>query len=196
MAVVVSRGVRCSMPILAPEPSLFPETLLDEPLPDETQRHWWAVYTRARQEKSLARQLRAMAVPHYLPLVPKVSLIGSRRVKSLLPLFSSYLFMYASEQERIEALATRRIAQLHPAPEDRALVRDLRNVRMLIASGAPLTVESRLEAGQRVRVKNGALMGLEGTIIARRGEDRLLVAIEFLQQGVSVLIHDYQVEPI
>jgi transcriptional antiterminator RfaH len=184
------------MPILAPEPSLFPETLLDEPLPDETQRHWWAVYTRARQEKSLARQLRAMAVPHYLPLVPKVSLIGSRRVKSLLPLFSSYLFMYASEQERIEALATRRIAQLHPAPEDRALVRDLRNVRMLIASGAPLTVESRLEAGQRVRVKNGALMGLEGTIIARRGEDRLLVAIEFLQQGVSVLIHDYQVEPI
>jgi transcriptional antiterminator RfaH len=184
------------MPILAPEPSLFPETLLDEPVPDQAERHWWAVYTRARQEKSLARQLRAMAVPHYLPLVPKVSLIGGRRVKSLLPLFSSYLFMYATDQERIEALATQRVAHLFRAPEDQALVRDLRNVRMLIASGAPLTVESRLEAGQRVRVKSGALLGLEGTILARRGEDRLLVAVEFLQQGVSVLIGDYQVEPI
>ena len=51
-------------------------------------------------------------------------------------------------------------------------------------------------AGQRVRVKNGSLLGIEGTIVCRRGEDRLLVAVEFLQQGVSILISDFQVEPI
>ena len=45
-------------------------------------------------------------------------------------------------------------------------------------------------------MKSGSLMGLEGTILARRGEDRLVVAVEFLQQGVSVLISDFQVEPI
>lgn len=183
------------MPILAPEPSLFPDTLLDTPPADEP-RQWWAVYTRSRQEKSLARQLHAMQVPFYLPLVPKVHVCGGRKIKSLLPLFTSYLFLYATDQERFDTLATQRVAHLFRAPDPEEVVRDLRNVRMLIASGAPLTVESRLEAGQRVRIKSGALMGLEGTILARRGEDRLLVAVEFLQQGVSILIGDYQVESI
>jgi transcriptional antiterminator RfaH len=67
---------------------------------------------------------------------------------------------------------------------------------MLIASGEPLTVEARLQRGQRVRLKSGALMGIEGTILERRGEQRLLVAVEFLQQGVSILINDYRVEPV
>jgi transcriptional antiterminator RfaH len=184
------------MPILAAEPSLFPDDLLDNLPDDGIDRRWWALYTKSRQEKSLSRQLHALDVPYYLPLVPKVSLIGGRRVKSQLPLFGSYVFMYASDEERVQALATQRVAHLFVAPDTLQMTCDLRKIRMLIASGAPLTVEARLEPGQRVRVKNGSLMGLEGTVLARRGEDRLVVAVEFLQQGVSVLISDFQVEPI
>lgn len=184
------------MPILASEPSLYPANLLDEVALGDCDRRWWAVYTRSRQEKSLARQLLAMDVPFYLPLVPKVSLIGGRRVKSQLPLFGSYLFVFASDEERVQTLGTKRVAHLFEAPDRGVLTRDLQNVRSLIAAGVPLTVESRLEAGQRVRVKNGSLMGIEGVIVARRGEDRLLVAVEFLQQGVSILISDFQVEPV
>jgi transcriptional antiterminator RfaH len=47
-----------------------------------------------------------------------------------------------------------------------------------------------------VRIKSGALMGLEGMILTRRGETRLLIAVHYLQQGVSVQIDDYMVEPI
>ena len=43
------------MPILKEEPNLYPETLLDEPPADVADRHWFALYTKARQEKSLAR---------------------------------------------------------------------------------------------------------------------------------------------
>jgi transcriptional antiterminator RfaH len=184
------------MPILAAEPSLYPDNLLDDVASSDGDRRWWAVYTRARQEKSLARQLHAMGMCYYLPLVSKVSMIGARRVKSLLPLFSSYLFMFADDRERVEALATHRVAHLFAAPDVQEMTRDLRNVRCLIASGAPLTVEARLQPGQRVRVKHGALSGVEGVIVSRRGEDRLLVAVEFLQQGVSILICDFQVEPV
>ena len=184
------------MPILAAEPTEFPHNLLDEVAAADESRRWWAIYTRSRQEKALARQLRGMEVPHYLPLVPKVSLIGGRRVKSLNPLFSSYLFLFATPEERVQALSTDRIAHVFPATDASKMTRDLQNVRTLIASGVPLTVEARLRAGQRVRVKNGSLMGMEGMIVARRGEARLLVAVDFLQQGVSVLISDFQVEPI
>ena len=184
------------MPILAAEPTLFPENLLNDNVDPGLERRWWAIHTKSRQEKSLARQLLGMEVPFYLPLIPKTSLIRGRRFTSQIPLFGNYMFMFANEEERIKALTTERIVQLLPAPSGREMAQDLQNVRALIQAGAPLTLESRLGVGRRVRVKSGALMGLEGVILSRRSEDHLLVGVRFLQQGVSVLIRDFQVEPI
>jgi len=184
------------MPILAAEPSVYPDNLLDELAVLDEERRWWVIYTHARQEKALARQLYALGVHFYLPLIPKVSMIGGRRVKSLLPLFNSYIFIFADDSERIQACATQRVAHLFAPSNVQSMTRDLRNVRALIDSGVPLTVEARLLPGQRVRVKHGALLGVEGVIESRRGGDRLVVAVEFLQQGVSILISDFQLEPI
>ena len=86
--------------------------------------------------------------------------------------------------------------QLVPAPPSQEIAQNLRDVQAPITAGAPLTLESRLAVGSRVRVKSGSLMGLESVIISRRSEDRLLVGLHFLQQGVSILIQDFQVEPI
>ena len=184
------------MPILAAETSLFPENLLFDFTAATPESRWWAVYTKARQEKSLARQLVGLDVPFYLPLIPRVANIAGRRVKSLLPLFSGYLFVYASDEQRVQTLATDRVAHMWSAHDTRELTTDLQAVQALIESGVPLTTEGRLEAGQRVRVTSGALEGLEGTVISRRGEDRLLVSVHFLQQGVSIQIKDYLLEPI
>jgi len=147
-------------------------------------------------EKSLARQLLAMEVPFYLPLIRKTTRVAGRPVKSLLPLFGGYLFVYGTNSERIETLGTNRVAQIFPTSRVDELTQDLRNVRALIESGVPLTPEGRLQPGQPVRVKSGLLMGLEGVVVSRRGEDRLLIAVNFLQQGVSIQISDYQVEAI
>jgi len=184
------------MPIRPPDVTCFPESLLDDLALNDDSRSWWAAYTLPRQEKSLARSLKKLHIPFYLPAVQQVRIVGGRKQRSQLPVFSSYVFMFAGDEERITALETDRIANLITCRDRDGLTRDLRHVRALIDSGEPLTIESRLRAGQHVRVKNGALMGVEGTILERRGEERLLVAVEFLQQGVSVLISDYQLEPL
>jgi len=184
------------MPILASETSVFPENLLDDFTEHSSERQWWAIYTRSRMEKSLARDLLAKEVPFYLPLIPKTTRIAGRPKKSLLPLFGGYLFIYGTDSERVETLGTNRVAHMFRAARGVELTQDLRSVRALIESGVPLTTEGRLQPGQRVRVKSGLLLGLEGVILSRRGEDRLLIAVNFLQQGVSVQISDYQVEPI
>src|SRR5688500_6033782 len=163
------------MPILAAESSLYPSNLLDELAFTDPERRWYVVYTRSRQEKSLARQLHAMRVPFYLPLVPKASMIAGRRVNSLLPLFGSYLFMFADDMERIEAMATKRVAHQFAPNDVHGVTRDLRHVRALIDSGAPLTIESRMEAGQQGSINNGALVGVEGVVVSRLSSDRLRV---------------------
>ena len=69
-------------------------------------------------------------------------------------------------------------------------------VQALIEQDAPLAVERRLETGAPVRIKTGSLRGLEGIVVKRHGKTRLLVAVNYLQQGVSVEIDDCALEPL
>ncbi len=47
-----------------------------------------------------------------------------------------------------------------------------------------------------MRIRQGALAGLEGTILERRGGRRLFVAVNLLQQGASIDLEDFRLEPI
>lgn len=183
------------MPILAQETTCFPEDVLDV-VAEDTDRCWWAVYTKARQEKSLARQLVSQEIPFYLPLIPKDNMIRGRRVRSHIPLFAGYVFLYGTDEERISTLATNRVSRILAADDQEQLRRDLANVRMLIDQNAPLAIERRLAAGDPVRIKCGSLRGLEGMVIKRHGKTRLLVAVKYLQQGVSIEIDDCALEPV
>jgi len=184
------------MPILRKEPSIFPETLLDEEAEVEQDRRWRVLYTKARQEKALARDLLKSKVPFYLPLIAKETVARGRRIASYMPLFTGYLFLLGNDDERLVTLQTNRISRVLDVDDGESLTYDLRQVRQLIASGAPLTVESRLVPGDRVRVKHGPFAGLEGIVLQRRGKTRLLVAVNFLQQGASVEVEDFYLDPI
>ncbi len=84
--------------------------------------------------------------------------------------------------------------QIAPIEDAEALVKDLRQIQRLIHMDVPLSIESRLEPGQLVRVKNGSFAGYEGTIVQRMQETRLIVCVRFMEQGVSVKLDDCQLE--
>lgn len=184
------------MPILAQETSLFPDDLLEPSDGRASDRRWWAIHTKPRQEKSLARELLQQEIPFYLPLVARNRLIRGRKVQSYIPLFTSYVFLFGTDDQRVESLKTNRVAFTLEVPEGERLREDLRQVRQLIDTGAPLTVEARLTPGRRIRIRGGAMAGLEGTVLVRRRQTRLVVAVDFLKQGISVEIDDFLLEPI
>jgi len=183
------------MPILDREPSLFPEDLLENP-PSDPEVRWWVLYTIARQEKALTRDLLARQVPFYLPLIKKTVVRRGRPQVSYLPMFRGYVFICATEDQRVRTLKTNRVSRVLEVKDQEQFLHDLRRVARTIASGMPLTVEARLTRGDRVRVRHGPLAGLEGEVIVRRGKTRLLVAVHFLQQGASVEIDDFLLEPL
>jgi transcription antitermination factor NusG len=184
------------MPIITDTTTIFPEDLFEAMPPLSLERRWWVIYTKSRQEKALANQMFQAGLSFFLPLVPKDYLIRGRRVRSQIPLFAGYVFLFGSQDERVRALATNRVAYILPVEDGEQLWRDLSQIHRLIKTNSPLTIERRLAPGQRVRVKSGAMAGIEGTVTARRGTCRLLVAVNLLQQGVSVAIDDYMLEPL
>lgn len=186
------------MPILEREVEINPENLFDVAAQGQDEEaHWWAVYTRSRQEKELMRALSSLDIPFYCPLIPHRHRSPAGRMRiSFIPLFSNYLFLYSDGFGRYRALQTNLISKTIAVADGLQLTHDLRQIRQLIEAGAPLNVEARLQAGMRVRIKTGPLAGLAGVILKRDGGSHLQVAVNFLQQGASVKLEDCEVEPL
>jgi transcriptional antiterminator RfaH len=184
------------MGLLGKEDVMHPSDLLTD-FQQHSGRHWQVIYTKSRQEKAVARQFVREHVPFYLPTYAKQYRIRGRKMQSYLPLFPGYLFAFVDEFEQHRCFrAADRISRIMPVPDESQLVSDLINVKRLIESGAPLSVESRIQVGQDVRVKAGPLAGLEGYVLRRRCQTILFVAVNFLKQGVSLAIDDFMVERI
>lgn len=184
------------MPILTTEVDLYPEDLLERPAPLlDSDRTWWALYTRSRHEKELMRRLRVMEIPFYGPTIEKTSRTPKgRSLSSQIPLFPNYVFMFGDARDRYAALTTNCISRDIAVVDGDTLLADLRQLHRLVRSGMPVVAEPRLEAGTPVRVRIGPLMGQEGIVLQRHGETRLLVSVRFLQQGASVQLEETSLE--
>lgn len=189
------------MPILPKQQDIYPNDLLDvvergaEREPRVVGGRWVAFYTLSRREKDLMRKLQAAGVPFYAPMVRRrLHSPGGRVRASYVPLFPGYVFSLVDDEQRRAALATNTVARWIPIVDERMLVNDLRAIKRLIDTEKPLTPEARIEPGQAVRVRTGALRGLEGTVVKRRGAERLVVAVRFLNQGASIELEDVDLE--
>jgi transcription antitermination factor NusG len=180
------------MPLLPPEPNTFPHQLFsEETTAVRSGRQWWVLHTKPRQEKSLARQLLQARVPFYLPLIERRSLTRGRVMHSSIPLFAGYLFLLGQRDERLTALATKRVVHTLEVADQQTLWDDLTQVHRLINTGAPITPEERLAPGDLIQITRGPLAGLKGRIIRSASGRRFVVQVNFIQRGASVLIDDY-----
>lgn len=175
---------------------LYPSTLLEGAGYERSDRRWWVLRTKARLEKALARELLAENIAFYSPLTEKTSVHLGRTITSRLPVFPGHVFIFAHEDERAFALATRHVVRSLPVHAQGALYRELKHLRRLIESGKPVVVERRLLPGTQVRVDSGPLEGAEGTVLAEGGQTRLVVGVTCLQCGASVEIEEPTLQPV
>src|SRR5687768_4214086 len=146
------------MPILSKEVDLFPVNLLEDAqaAAGATGSCWRSIYTRSRHEKQLMRKLVALNIPFYSPLVSRRYRSPQGRVRtSYEPLFPNYVFVYADPSQRYSCLTSNCVSQCQDVVDGDQLAKELRHIQKLIQIGRPVTRESQLFEGDRVRVKSG-----------------------------------------
>jgi transcription antitermination factor NusG len=184
------------MPLLPLEPFVYPDDLLSQPAPAaHTPARWWVLHTRPRAEKSLTRKLLRRKVPFFLPLYKRQWRNRGRMFCSYTPLFPGYVFLQSDPVSVFRLLDTNLIARILSVEEQGQLHDDLARIYCLIAAGAPLTPEDRLQPGARVEITSGSLAGLEGTIRRRGKQLKFIVEVQFLQRGVSVEVESWMIQP-
>jgi transcriptional antiterminator NusG len=173
---------------------------LEAPAQLGEQAAWYAVHTFPRHEKAVADRMQRQGVRVFLPTVNEVHRWSDRRKNVQLPLFNCYVFVQITprNEERIRVLRTDGVisfvgtrGQGTPIPEEQ-----IEAVRAVVAHGLSCGSHPFLKTGQRVRIRGGALDGVEGIFLSQNGDRSLVVSVDAIQRSLVVRIDGYKVDVI
>lgn len=159
-------------------------------------RRWWLVYTKSRQEKCIAENLKARGTAFYLPLVEKRTRTNGRTRRSRVPLFSGYVFLFGESDDRRTALETNRVSNIAQVEDGARLKKELRQLAELLEIGVPLQIEKMPRTRETVRINAGPNRSLEGTVIRQNGTTRFAACIDCIQMGASMMLETCSIEPV
>jgi|ERR1039458_5276734 hypothetical protein len=92
-------------------------------------RKWCAVFTVPQNEKAVVRHLALREVESFLPTYETVRVWKNwQRVKTLLPLFPTYLFVHISSRERVRVYSLPGFCRLSATAESLCRFRTLKSI--------------------------------------------------------------------
>jgi transcription antitermination factor NusG len=163
-------------------------------------RCWYALHTRARHERVVEYRLREQDMETFLPTVSALHRWSDRKKKVEIPLFSCYVFVRCtlSPEDRTRVYRVDSVlgfvgvrGAASPIPNDQ-----IENIRTVLTQKTPCCSYPFLKAGQRVRVRGGALDGVEGVFLSENGDHSLVVSVDVIQRSLAVRIDGYDIEPV
>ncbi len=161
---------------------------------------WYAVHTYPQNEKKVATELEQRGIKTFLPLRRERHRWSDRVKLVQVPLFPCYTFVHIvpSPQLRSVVRQTRRVIRLLSANDEPIPIPDseIESMKTLVAGEVPVTPCEFLQAGQKVRICGGSLDGLEGSLVVRNGERKLVLSVNLIQRSLALSLEGYKVEPM
>ncbi len=163
---------------------------------------WYAIWTRSNCERLVAQQLAAKG---FAPFLPEMSARSKRQGKShvvQVPMFPGYLFLrhVIEKSSYIEILKARGIVRILEGGWNRltpVAPEEVDAIQRLIESGVPVFPHAYFRQGDRVRVVEGPLTGVEGVFLRDKPtKGRLVVSVNLLQTSVAVEVDAAFVEAL
>jgi transcriptional antiterminator RfaH len=164
----------------------------------QTRRCWFAAYTHSRHERRVASQIACKDVEVFLPTYTRAVQWTDRVKRSPAVLFPGYVFVHASDLERVLVLQTAGVVHIVSVAGKVAVLKDEEIEKLRCCAARPEDVEphSFLRIGQRVHVKAGPFAGWEGILLEKQNSLRLVIAVEQIRKSVAINLHGADVEAV
>lgn len=161
---------------------------------------WFAVQTRPRHEKKVNSELHQKGIRSFLPLHRERRRWSDRYQWVEVPMFSQYLFVkqFPTAESRLRVLQTPGVVQFvgatgcgTPIPNEQ-----IESLQAIISHRIPTAPHEFLRVGERVRIRGGALDGIEGVLSAIRRDRSLVVSVDLIQKSVAIRIDGFEIERV
>ena len=161
-------------------------------------QQWFALQVRTRWESSTAVLLSGKGYQTFLPTY-KVRKRWKGKMREVdAALFPGYVFCNFDAQKRLPVLITPGVISVVgqgriPQPVEH---REIEAIQTIVASGLRAEPWPYLEIGQKIRIEQDVLQGLEGILINFKGNQRIVVSVSLLRRSVALEIDRNCVTPV
>ena len=160
-------------------------------------RDWFAIAVKPRHEKTVAHVLDTKGYETFLPLYKHRHQHAARLRDFELPLFPGYVFSRFDLFKRLPVIITPGVSRIlgvgaYPTPVDPIEIASLRTTLAKAVSAEALPF---LQTGNKVRIREGPLRGVEGIIVLVRGKPRIVLSATLLQRSVLVEVDSKWLAP-
>jgi len=149
---------------------------------------WFVCHTKPRCEKKFAALMAAERFEHYLPLVQSIRRYPKQVKRFSKPLFTGYVFARVPLESKARIYQQDLLARAIPVDDEVRFLRQIEDVRAIVASGFELTVMPLLTRGRRVKIVGGPLHGLEGFVDDPSNPHGVMISVDVLRQGLLVKV--------
>ena len=159
---------------------------------------WYALYTRHQHERMCAQILSSKGFEVFLPLQTSIHEWSDRSRKIHIPLFPSYIFLHGGLDRRLQLLTTPGVLWLVGFAGQPGAIRheEIEAIRKVVERCPNVEPFPFLQCGDWVRVKSGPLEGIEGILVRKKNQSRLVLSVELLQKSAAVEIDAFSVERV
>ena len=146
---------------------------------------WYAIYTRAHDERKLFKNLREKDIECYLPTRKVRKNWIDRKKWTEEPLFRCYLFVRVSNREFFHALNTPGVVCFISSGGKAQAIPEVQinNIKTFLAQTdheVSISYE-HINKGRSIEISSGSLKGIFGEIININGQTRLLTRLDSLK---------------
>jgi transcription antitermination factor NusG len=175
-----------------------PQDVIFRPPINAIESSWYAVQTLPRHEKAVVGHLQTENIDCFVPLTLRVHKWSDRDRSVSLPIFPGYAFVRLNDYrgERLRVLRRPGVVRFVGNSQGAIPLREyeIEHIRQLRENKIHCEPHPYLQAGQKVRIRNGALRGVEGILLLETGKDSLVLSISLIQRSLSIRIEGYDVE--
>jgi transcription antitermination factor NusG len=144
--------------------------------------------------------LREKGLHSYLPVRQERRQWSDRQKWIELPLFSQYVFVRIVEdvELRTRVLRTSGVVRLAGAPGRGTPIPNdqIENLQAIMEQRIPCTPYEFPKIGERVRIRGGALNGIEGILAAIKNDRSLVVSVDLIQKSIAIRLDGFEVERV
>ncbi len=168
------------------------------PADPQTTLSWFAVHVRSKYEQKVLDALQQKGYECLLPVYREQRKWSDRTKVVELPIFPGYVFSRFDVGVRLPILTTPGVIGVAgvgkvPQPID---PQEIGHIQRVSASGQPAQPWPFLKMGQRVQITAGPLAGVEGLLVQKRGESRVVLSVSLLEKSMSVQVESDAIRPI
>ena len=157
---------------------------------------WHVAQVRPRCEKKLLRFCEREQLDARLPCYRSAHKYRGKTAVFNKPLFPGYVFLRIFAGQRNVVRQSDHLAKLLEVSDQDLFARQLDEVVRAVDTDLEIRLAPAIGEGQRVKIKNGPLRGVEGWVEKRYGMNTVLLRLDFISQAAAVKLEAGELELI